>query len=82
MAPEPIFDANSLVPLYVQAADYVAAQIASGELAKGSKLPAERDLAEQWHCLSDRPARDEGTARARVGGERVGKGTFVISGSE
>jgi len=44
----PPFDPNSAVPLYEQAADYVAALVASGGLQPGQKLAAERDLAEQW----------------------------------
>ena len=35
----PPFDPASVTPLYEQAADYVAAQIAAGELRPGQKLP-------------------------------------------
>jgi len=48
MAHQPRFDATSLVPLYMQAVDHVAARIVNGELAKGAKLPAERVFAEEW----------------------------------
>jgi GntR family transcriptional regulator len=34
--------------VYVQVADHIAAQIASGELAPGAMLPGERALAEQY----------------------------------
>ena len=44
----PTFDHGSVTPLYEQAADYVAGQIEAGELTPGQKLPAERDLADEW----------------------------------
>ncbi len=66
------------MPLYEQAADYVAAQIAAGQLAPGQKLPAERDLADQWGIgyqtvrRAMRELRDRGLVVSRVG-----KGTFI-----
>ena len=42
-----LFDSTSVVPLYEQAADYVARQNASGELVPGQKLPDQRELAEE-----------------------------------
>lgn len=74
----PGFDPASVTPLYEQAADYVAGQIAAGELVKGQKLPAERDLADQWGIgyqtvrRAMRELRDRGLVVSRVG-----KGTFV-----
>lgn len=82
MAPRRVFDADSLVPLYVQAADYVAAQIANGDLARGSKLPAERDLAEQWGVAYQTVRRAMKELRERgLVASVVGKGTFVIGGA-
>jgi GntR family transcriptional regulator len=77
MAP-PRFDPSSVVPLYEQAADYVAAQVASGNLSPGQKLPAERDLADQWGIgyQTVRRAMRELRERGLVV-SRVGKGTFV-----
>jgi len=74
----PAFDPESAVPLYEQAADYVAAQIAAGQLAPGQKLPAERDLADQWGIgyQTVRRAMRELRERGLVV-SRVGKGTFI-----
>lgn len=44
----PVFDPDFLVPLYVQATNYLQDQIASGNLPVGGRLPSERDLADQW----------------------------------
>ncbi len=71
-------DAASPVPIYIQIADYVAARVASGQLKKGSRLPAERDLAEQWGVayLTVRRAMRELRERGLVTSV-VGKGTFI-----
>jgi GntR family transcriptional regulator len=74
----PVFDHASVTPLYEQAAGWIAARIASGELPPGRKLPAERDLAEEWGIgyqtvrRAMRELRDRGLVVSRVG-----KGTFV-----
>jgi DNA-binding GntR family transcriptional regulator len=75
-----MFERESVVPLYVQAADYVAAKIASGELAPGQRLPSERDLAIEWGIgyLTARAAVKELKKRGLVV-SAVGKGTFVAS---
>jgi GntR family transcriptional regulator len=76
----PELNPSSVVPLYEQAADHIAAAIASGDLTPGDKLPAERDLAEDWGIgyLTVRHAiavlRERGLVVSRVG-----KGTFVAS---
>lgn len=76
----PRFDPDSVVPLYVQAADYVAGRIASGELAPGQRLPAERDLAIEWNVayLTARRAVQELKERGLLV-SRVGKGTYVVT---
>jgi len=80
MARRPVFDPDSLVPLYVQAADYVAAQIAGGELAVGARLASERDLAEQWSIAYQTVRRTMRELRERgLVASVVGKGTFVIA---
>jgi GntR family transcriptional regulator len=78
MARPPRFDANSLVPLYVQAADYIAGQVASGALSVGDRLPAERDLAEQWGIAYQTVRRAMRELRERgLVTSVIGKGTFV-----
>src|ERR1022692_2918758 len=80
MARRPRFDPDSLVPLYVQAADYVAAQITSSELTVGARLPSERDLAEQWGIAYQTVRRTMRELRERgLVASVVGKGTFVIA---
>lgn len=77
-ADDPTFDAASPVPIYTQIADYIATQIASGQIKKGSRLPAERDLAERWGVayLTVRRAMRELRERGLVTSV-VGKGTFI-----
>jgi GntR family transcriptional regulator len=72
------FDPASVVPLYEQAADYVARQIASGKLIPGQKFPDQRELAEEWGVAYQtvRRAMRELHERGLVV-SRIGKGTFV-----
>jgi DNA-binding GntR family transcriptional regulator len=74
----PAFDPASAVPLYEQAADWIAGQVERGELRPGQKLPAERDLADQWGIgyQTVRRAMRELRERGLIV-SRVGKGTFV-----
>lgn len=75
---EPRFDPVSPVPLYVQAADYVAGQIEAGELTPGQKLPSERDLADEWGIAYQTVRRTMAELRERgLVISVVGKGTFV-----
>jgi GntR family transcriptional regulator len=78
MSDAPRFDPVSPVPLYEQAADWVASAIESGELAHGQKLPSERDLADQWQIgyQTVRRAMRELRERGLIVSV-VGKGTFV-----
>lgn len=78
MADPPTFDAASATPLYSQVADYVAAQIETGELQRGQKLPAERDLADEWQVAYQTVRRAMRELRERgLIVSVVGKGTFV-----
>jgi DNA-binding GntR family transcriptional regulator len=79
MAPRrPRFDASSVTPLYEQAADYVEAQIKSGDLKPGQKFPDMRDLAEEWGVAYQTVRRAMRELRERgLVISRVGKGTFV-----
>lgn len=75
----PEFDPQGPQLVYVAVADHIAARITGGELTPGARLPAERDLAEEYGVayLTVRRA-------ARVLRERGliltvhGKGTFVV----
>jgi GntR family transcriptional regulator len=78
MSDAPRFDPVSPVPLYEQAADWVASAIESGELARGQKLPSERDLAAQWQIGYQTVRRTMRELRERgLIVSVVGKGTFV-----
>jgi DNA-binding GntR family transcriptional regulator len=46
------FDASSVTPLYEQVADYVEAQITSGDLKPGQKFPDMRELRERGLVVS------------------------------
>ncbi len=79
MAEPPIFDPDSPTPLYVQAADYIAARVAAGDLTPGDRLPAERDLADQWGIAYQTVRRAMRELRERgLITSVVGKGTFVV----
>ena len=74
----PRFDASSVTPLYEQVADYVEAQIASGDLKPGQKFPDMRELAEDWGIAYQTVRRAMRELRERgLVVSRVGKGTFV-----
>jgi DNA-binding GntR family transcriptional regulator len=65
--------------VYVRVADQVAARIASGELAPGARLPAERELAVEYGVSYDTIRRASALLRERGLIETVhGRGTFVI----
>jgi GntR family transcriptional regulator len=78
----PMFDPESVTPLYEQVADYVAGQIQAGQMTAGQKLPAERDLADEWGVgyQTVRRAMRELRERGLVV-SRVGKGTFIATRS-
>lgn len=64
--------------VYVQVADDIAARIASGELASGARLPAERDLAAEYGVAYDSVRRATAVLRDRELIVTVhGRGTFV-----
>lgn len=75
----PSLDHGSHVPLYIQAADWLAEQVTSGKLAPGTRLSAERDLAEQWGIAYATVRRMMAELRDRgIVVSQLGKGTFVL----
>lgn len=76
----PEFDPNAGGPgyLYRKVADHLAARIDAGELPPGARLPAERDLAEEYGVAlgTARRATEELRDRGLVFTLPV-KGTFV-----
>lgn len=78
MADAPLFDSSSATPLYIQAANHVAAEITAGTLAPGQRLAAERDLADEWGIAYQTVRRTMQELRERGLVESVvGKGTFI-----
>jgi GntR family transcriptional regulator len=77
----PDLDRGSPVPLYRQLADYVEACVTSGAWEPGRKLPAERDLAEEWDVgyMTVRRTMQELRERGVVISVQ-GKGTFLRRG--
>lgn len=79
----PQLNPSSVLPLYEQAAGHIAAAIASGDLQPGDKLPAERDLAEDWGIGYMTVRHAVAVLRGRgLLVSRVGKGTFVAERHE
>jgi GntR family transcriptional regulator len=79
----PLIDPDAPKLIYEQVADHIAARIASGELGPGAKLPAERDMAVEYHVAYDTIRR--ATALLRERGliiTIVGRGTFVVPEGE
>jgi len=74
----PALTPSSAVPLYEQVADHIATEIAAGHAMPGDKLPAERELAQDWGIAY-------GTMRSAIAllrdrgliASRHGKGTFI-----
>jgi DNA-binding GntR family transcriptional regulator len=68
----------SVVPLYEQVVTHVLAQIESGQLQPGERIPALRDLADQWSIGHSTIVRAMGILQERGAlVARAGKGTFV-----
>ena len=75
----PDLDHGSHVPLYIQGADLITAQVKAGKLAPGTRLPAERDIAEQWSIAYMTVRRMMAELRERgVVVSQPGKGTYVL----
>ena len=74
-------DAPKLI--YVQVADHITARIGAGELARGARLPPERDLATEYGVSYDTIRRATALLRdRRLIITIVGRGTYVSPESE
>lgn len=71
-------DTEGAAYVYVQLADYIAARIEDGRLQPGAKLPAERDMAEQYGVayLTVRRAMAELRERGLIV-TVIGRGTYI-----
>jgi DNA-binding transcriptional MocR family regulator len=79
---KPLLDRSDPVPLYRQLIDAMTADIESGRLPVGAKLPPHRELAHQLSISVGAVTRayQEATERGLIGGH-VGRGTFVADRS-
>jgi DNA-binding GntR family transcriptional regulator len=76
----PDFDPQGPQLVYVAVADHIAARIAAGELKPGARLPAERDLADEYGVAYMTVRRAAQVLRERQLIITVqGKGTFVAT---
>jgi DNA-binding GntR family transcriptional regulator len=74
----PDFTIDSPTPIYVRVADWIEARIKSGELKSGSRLPPERELAQETGVAYDTIRRAAVLLRERGLIITVhGRGTYV-----
>jgi DNA-binding GntR family transcriptional regulator len=77
----PALNASSATPLYEQVASHIATAIGEGVLLPGDRLPAERDLADDWEIGYQTVRHAMAVLRERgLIVSRIGKGTFVSEG--
>lgn len=73
-----MIDHNTPTPVWEQIAGDIAAKIANGRLQPGARLPAERDLCEQYHVAYQTARRAMAELRAWSLIDTVhGKGNYV-----
>ena len=79
----PVLKVSSHVPLYEQVVAHVVAAVEAGDVQPGDRIPAVRDLAEQWEVGVNTLMHAWDILQERgvlvVG---VGKGTFVAEPKE
>jgi len=74
----PDFSVDSPTPIYVRVADWIESRIKSGELESGSRLPPERELAQDTGVAYDTVRRAAVLLRERGLIITVhGRGTYV-----
>lgn len=80
MSTVPAFEPDPASPvyLYLQVADHIAARVDAGELAPGARLPAERELADEYGVSLQTARRAVAELRDRGLAQTVPvKGTFI-----
>lgn len=76
---EPVVDASLPVYVYVQVADAIEADIRSGKLPVGARLPGEQDLAAQYGIAKGTAARVAKELRDRgLATTLANKGTYIV----
>jgi GntR family transcriptional regulator len=74
----PDFSADGPTPVYVRVADWIESRIKAGELKSGSRLPPERELAQDFGVAYDTVRRAAALLRERDLIITVhGRGTYV-----
>ncbi len=74
----PDFSVDGPTPIYVRVADWIESRIKSGELKSGSRLPPERELAQDFGVAYDTMRRAAALLRERGLIITVhGRGTYV-----
>lgn len=77
---EPVVDPTSHIYVYVQVADAIEADIRSGRLSVGARLPGELDLAAQYGIAKGTASRVARELRDRGLAVTVAnKGTFIVA---
>ncbi|HXT92390.1 MAG TPA: winged helix-turn-helix domain-containing protein, partial [Trebonia sp.] len=70
------------VPLYMQVVRQLRAQIASGELAEGDRIPSQRQMMEHWRISMQTASKVIGALKTEgLAIPSVGRDTVVASGA-
>src|SRR5271165_2487560 len=70
------------VPLYMQVAHQLRAQIASGALAEGDALPSQRQMMDRWHISMQTASKVIGALKTEgIAIPSVGRDTIVAPGA-
>src|SRR6266566_9807099 len=70
------------VPLYMQVVRQLRAQIASGELAEGDRIPSQREMMARWHISMQTASKVIGALKTEsLAIPSVGRDTIVAPGA-
>src|SRR5436305_10781663 len=70
------------VPLYMQVVRQLRAQIASGELREGDRLPSQREMMARWHISMQTASKVIGAMKTEgIAVPSVGRDTLVAPGA-